>query len=136
MANAHGSPPSDLNPRPSDSQWQNEESRTLMFAILQAFHREVLELGALPIVLLMPRFPEVLRCVHGKEDNPEVNQILAFCGQNKMLCFDGVAALCSRAKNSDQAKAFYVGHMSALGNAEFAHAFYQFLLEKKISISE
>ena len=108
IASVQGSPPSDLNPRPRDSQWQNEESRTLMFAILQTFHREVLERGALPIVLLMPKHYEVNRCV-SQQDNPEVNQILAFCRRSKMLCFDGIAALCSRAENLDQVKEFYRG---------------------------
>jgi hypothetical protein len=54
-----------------------------------------------------------------------------------MLCFNGPAALCSGVKNRDQVKPFFKrAHLSALGNAEIAHAFYQFLQEKKINILE
>jgi hypothetical protein len=136
IASAHGSPPNDVNPRSGDSQWQNEESRTLMLAILLTFHREALEQGAIPIVFLMPSNREVADC-GSLQDNPEVNYIFSFCRQNKMLCFNGPAALCSGVKNRDQVKPFFKrAHLSALGNAEIAHAFYQFLQEKKINILE
>ncbi len=122
----------DIDPRPWENLWEQQEAKMLLFAIMDSFVKEARSMGATPLIFLSPRKREVHQKIAGKE--PEAAAILlAFCRERGYVCFDGISAVAAAARSPEDVRSLFNGHLTPLGNKVFAKALAAFLIDHNLA---
>jgi hypothetical protein len=113
--------------------WQGTEYEQIMYRLFDRFSREAKGLGGVPVVMIFPMKQEAAYALARQAAPPAVAKINAYCAQQGILVFDGVAALARNAKSVPDLQAMYrVEHLSPQGNRIIAAEFHQFLTQHKL----
>lgn len=123
----------DIAPRPWENLWELEEPRELMFAIFDEFNRQAKDWGAIPVIMVFPRWRQVLNLT-AKETDPAVVTIMEYCKSQEYNCFEGVSGLTEvfLTDNGIFLDDLYQGHLTAEGNRLLARKFYRYLREQDL----
>lgn len=119
----------DIDPRPWEQLWDEEEPRELMYAIFDAFYEEAIDKNVDPVILLLPQSRELFTHIEGGEPTASRKWIIDYCKSKGYRCFDGIEAIAGSVKSLDEAKSLYHGHLTAEGNRRLSRALYRFLGE-------
>lgn len=117
----------DIDPRPWEDLWETEDARALMFAIFDAFVKDVRAHGAQPVIMIFPLKHQVDLKFRTGEHDSRVTRIMEYCEQNAYDCFETITPLAEKADSHADIDSFFGGHVSAKGNRLIAEAFYQYL---------
>lgn len=125
-------PVTDMNPRPWEELWEQEEPRSLMFAIFDRFFADARELGSHPLLLILPQREDVEeRRRTGRLPNA-VQRILDHCEARSLDCIEMVSGF-TQYLEAEEARSlddlFLLAHVSPEGNRLIARRIADWLRE-------
>ncbi|VAX23742.1 hypothetical protein MNBD_NITROSPINAE02-1785 [hydrothermal vent metagenome] len=112
--------------------WSSPEA-DVMFAIFDAFVKDVRDSGATPIIMIIPTKYDAVNYFTNKQNQHNIRKIIAYCKKKNYLVFDAVKGLARNAKSMDDVKSYYRGHVSPLGNKLIGQAFFEFLAQNGLA---
>jgi hypothetical protein len=119
----------DVDPRPWADLWSEDDARKLMFALFDRFVAEAREMGARPVILLLPMQHEVLHRAETGRSPGDAQWILAHGRERGYDVFDGIAALAAEAGDTREIETFFDHHLTAKGNEVLARRLHRFLAD-------
>ena len=99
----------------------------MMFKIFDAFVEQATAHHGIPVIVLLPLNHEVAYQYRRHASDPRRKKIMAYCKAKQYRCFDGVNALASAVRTSDDINTFVRGHVTAKGNRIIAQKLYRYL---------
>lgn len=135
-----GQPVNDMNPRPWEELWSQDEPRELMFALFDRFFDEARGQGARPLLLIFPQRKEVeYRMRLGHLPDP-VQTILGHCQARALDCIEMVSVFAAHVVESGDPgtldRLFRRAHVSPEGNQLVALRIASWLLENHLSAQQ
>lgn len=122
----------DINPRPWLNLWNDPEASSISFAIFDEFREKAAGFGAEPVIMLLPQWGDVLHQFKTGSPSPAVEAILRYARKKRARLFNGVDAIVGAARDYEDIKSMYVGHLSPKGNEVIAKSFYSYLKKEKL----
>jgi hypothetical protein len=123
----------DVNPRPWEDLWQEEEITSLMFGIVDSFVSAAQLDGSVPIILVLPLQDQVFeRFVTGR--NPQsVSMVLDYCERQDYPCLDTITELAASVGRREEIVDLFIVHLSPKGNRIVANALHRIIEERVLS---
>lgn len=117
----------DIDPRPWEDLWDQEQMTDLMFKIVESFTKTVRKSNATPVVMIMPLQDEVFNRFCTGENPKSVSMIIEYCERNGILCFNAIDALAGNVGAMEEIPRLYVVHVSPKGNRIIANELFKFI---------
>ena len=115
----------DNNAQPRANLWRHGPAPALYFAIMDAFAREVRQVGSRPLFIIQPG-RALVNARRAERGIPGYNKVLGHCAAQGYDCFDGLDALAGTGTTLEEL--FQPGgHASARGNKLLASRLLRFL---------
>ncbi|MCF7982805.1 MAG: SGNH/GDSL hydrolase family protein [Thiohalocapsa sp.] len=127
-------PVDDVNPRPWEALWRQQEPRQLMFALFERFAAEARRQGATPLILVMPQREDVKAFLRSGRRADDLEIIMQHCGAAGLHCLEFVSLF---AAHVDKEKPWTVGrlfmraHVSPVGNRLIAGRIADWISEQR-----
>lgn len=122
-------PVDDNNPRPWRDLWTVKKNVDLIYAIFDKFVEEAANQGAIPMIVLLPQWSDAKTYFESGKLSTGAQAIDAYGKSRNIPVFNGVTALVAEAKDWEELKSFYVGHISPKGNRVIGEKLHRFLKE-------
>ncbi len=126
-------PVTDMNPRPWAELWKQDAPRSLMFALFDRFFDDARELGARPLLLILPQREEVEEQVRTGRLPHAVQSILDHCEAQSLECIEMISVLAQQVQTGGAQtldELFLSAHVSPEGNRLIAQRIAQWLREQ------
>ncbi len=117
----------DRQPRRYVNLWHDKMATKLMMHILKEFVNKTKELNGIPVIMIVPSEYHVYERYKSANKLIEQDVMAQFCLENKVLMADSIEFLAKRARNTDDIKELFAGHLSPKGNKVVASYLHQFI---------